>query len=162
MAIGDVTGVGRNDVLLVTSFYFDPANDYMLFVFPQRPDGTLDAPVKYPAAGTYTSAPDTVATGDVDGDGRNDVVVGNSGDAIGVFYQNPSGTLDPVSLHPTADSKCVRIADLNHDGRLDIVGAGWGTDTVTVPGELAPAARAGTARVPVRSLAPLLLVLVER
>jgi ELWxxDGT repeat protein len=132
VAIGDVTGDGRNDVVLVTSFYFDPANDYMLFVFPQLPDGTLDAPVKYPAAGTYTSSPETVATGDVNGDGRNDVVVGNSGDAVGVFYQNPSGTLEPISLHPTSDSKCVRIADLNHDGRLDIVGAGWGTDTVTV------------------------------
>ena len=132
VAIGDVTGDGRNDVALVTSFYFDAANDYKLFVFPQLPDGTLDAPVKYPAAGTYTSSPETVAIGDVNGDGRNDVVVGNGGDAIGVFYQNASGTLDPVSLHPTVDSKCVRIADLNHDGRLDIVGAGRGTDTVTV------------------------------
>ncbi len=132
VAIGDVTGDGRNDVALVTSFYFDAANDYMLFVFPQLPNGTLDAPVKYPAAGTYGSSPETVAIGDVNNDGRNDVVVGNAGDAIGVFYQNPSGTLDPVSLHPTADSKCVRIADLNHDGRLDIVGGGWGTDTVTV------------------------------
>ncbi len=132
VAIGDVTGDGRNDVVLVTSFYFDAANDYKLFVFPQLPDGTLDAPVKYPAAGTYTSSPETVAIGDLNGDGRNDIVVGNTGDAIGVFYQNPSGTLDPVSLHPTIDSGKVRIADLNHDGRLDIVGAGWGTDTVTV------------------------------
>jgi ELWxxDGT repeat protein len=132
VAIGDVTGDGRNDVAMVTSFYFDDANDYKLFIFAQRPDGTLDIPVKYDAAGTYTSSPETVAIGDVNGDGRNDVVVGNAGDAIGVFYQNASGTLDPIALHPTTDSKCVRIADLNHDGRLDIVGAGWGTDTVTV------------------------------
>ena len=68
----------------------------------------------------------------MNGDGRKDVVVGNSGDAIGVFYQNASGTLDPVSLHPTDDSGRVRIADLNHDGRLDIVGTGWATDTVGV------------------------------
>ena len=132
VAIGDVTGDGRNDVLLVTSFYFDDINDYKLFVFPQLPDGTLDAPVKYATAGTYTGPPQTVTIGDVNGDGRNDVVVGNSGDAIGVFYQNPSGTLDAVSLHPTTDSHKIRIADLNHDGRLDIVGAGWGTGTVTV------------------------------
>jgi ELWxxDGT repeat protein len=133
VAIGDVTGDGRNDVALVTSYYFDAANDYKLFVFAQQPDGTLAAPVKYAATGTYaSSSPASVAIGDVNGDGRNDVVVGNDRDAIGVFYQNASGTLDPVSLHPTVDSSKVRIADLNHDGRLDIVGAGEATDTVTV------------------------------
>jgi ELWxxDGT repeat protein len=132
VAIGDVTSDGRNDVVLVTSFYFDAANDYKLFVFAQQSDGTLGAPVRYAAAGTYTSSPETVAIGDVNGDGRNDVVVGNSGDAIGVFYQNASATLDPVSLNPTTDSNKVRIADLNHDGRLDIVGTGWGTGTVSV------------------------------
>jgi ELWxxDGT repeat protein len=139
VAIGDVTGDGRNDVVLVTSYYGDPANDFKLFVFPQRPDGTLDAAAKYPTSGTYTNMTVTVAIGDVNGDGRNDVVVGNGGNGgngIGVFYQNPSGTLDPVSLHPTPDSFRVRIADLNHDGRLDIVGvgvgAGWGADTLAV------------------------------
>ena len=41
VAIGDVTGDGRNDVVLTTSFYFDPANDYRLWVFAQRSDGSL-------------------------------------------------------------------------------------------------------------------------
>jgi hypothetical protein len=132
VAIGDVTGDHLKDVLLVTSYYADTDNDYKLFVYRQQADGTLAAPVKYATAGTYTARPETVAVGDLNGDGRNDVVVGNRGAAIGVFYQDPSGTLDPVSLHATADSKCVRVSDLNHDGRADIVGAGWGTNSVTV------------------------------
>jgi FG-GAP-like repeat len=140
VAIGDVTGDRLNDVVLVTSYYFDPANDYKLFVYRQLSDGTLAPPVKYDAGGT---APESVAIGDIDGDGRNDVVVGNSFAAIAVFHQNPSGTLDPASLHATPDSKCVRIADLNHDGRADVVSAGWATDSVTVflqqtGGSLAP------------------------
>jgi hypothetical protein len=116
----------------VTSYYFDPASDYKLFVYRQQADGTLAAPVKYDTGGTYTTRPQTVAVGDVNGDGRNDVVVGNTGAAIGVFYQNASGGLDPVVPHATADSQCVRVADLDGDGRLDVVGAGWGTGTVTV------------------------------
>ncbi|HEX2773485.1 MAG TPA: S8 family peptidase, partial [Micromonosporaceae bacterium] len=47
VAVGDVTGDGRDDVLLATSFYFDDINDYKLFVFPQNTDGTLAAPVRY-------------------------------------------------------------------------------------------------------------------
>jgi hypothetical protein len=132
VAIGDVTADRLNDVVLVTSDDFDPANDYKLFVYRQQTDGTLAAPVKYDTGGTYTAPPRTVAIGDVNADGRRDVVIGNSGAAVGVFYQNVSGALDPVVLHPTSDSKCVRVADLDHDGRLDIVGAGWGTETVTV------------------------------
>jgi hypothetical protein len=131
-AIGDVTGDRLSDVLLVTSYYFDPDSDYKLFVYRQQADGTLADPVKYTTGGTYPMPPRTVAVGDVNGDGRNDVVVGNGGAAVGVFYQNVSGTLDPVVLHSTIDSQCVRIADLDSDGRLDVVGAGWATGTVTV------------------------------
>jgi hypothetical protein len=132
VAIGDVTGDRLSDVVLVTSYYFDAASDYKLFVFRQQADGTLAAPVKYDTGGTYTTPPQTVAIGDVDGDGRSDVVVGNRGSGIGVFHQNASGGLDPVVPHATADSQCVRVADVDHDDRLDVVGAGWGTGTVTV------------------------------
>ncbi|MFI5006917.1 MAG: FG-GAP repeat domain-containing protein [Solirubrobacterales bacterium] len=132
VAVGDVTGDGLNDVLLTTSFYFDAINDYKLFVFRQLPDGTLAAPIRLVTMGTYANRPESVTIADVNGDARNDVLIGNSGAAIGVFYQNMSGGLEPVVLHATPDSKCVRVADLNDDGRSDIVGLGWGTSTVSV------------------------------
>ena len=79
VAIGDVNGDGRNDVVMTTSYYFDPADDFHLWVFPQAPDGTLPPPVSYATAATYGNRPDSVAIGDITGDGRADVVVGIDG-----------------------------------------------------------------------------------
>jgi hypothetical protein len=132
VAIGDVNGDGRNDVVLVTSYYFDPANDYKVFVFLQKADGTLAAPIKYATAGTYTSPPSTVAIGDVNHDGKNDVVIGNSGGNIEIFLQNASGGLNPGITYASSDTNKIRIADLNHDGLMDVVGIGWGTNTVSI------------------------------
>ena len=52
MAIGDVTCDGRPDVVLTTTYYFDAANDYHVFVFTQTANGLLGAPVSYPYGAT--------------------------------------------------------------------------------------------------------------
>ena len=99
VAIGDLDGDGRKDIALLTSFYFDAANDYMVHVFLQNADGTLKPRVKY-SVGQRGSSMDI---GDVNGDGRDDVVVGLSsgaGTGIAVLLQNASGTLNPS---PPAD-----------------------------------------------------------
>jgi Big-like domain-containing protein/VCBS repeat protein/uncharacterized protein DUF3108/FG-GAP repeat protein len=132
VAIGDVNGDGRNDVVMTTSFYFDAANDYKVFVFLQNVDGTLAPPVKYATSSTYTCRAATVAIGDVNHDGRNDVVIGDTGCGIEVFLQNGGGTLAPGVFHPSIDSHKIRIADLNNDGLLDVAGIGWGTNTASV------------------------------
>jgi hypothetical protein len=129
VAIGDVNGDGRSDVVLVTSFGLVPsADDNKLLVFLQNAAGGLDPPIKYtPAAGTIYS----VAIGDVNHDGRNDVVVGGNG-KIQVFLQDPAGALSLSATYPSADSNWIRIADLNNDGLLDVVGIGAATGTVAV------------------------------
>lgn len=123
VAIGDVNADGRADVVLTTSYRFDPDNDYKLFVFLQDDSGALLPPTKYATAGTYTSRPTTVDIGDVDGDGLNDVVVGLTGSAIQVFRQS-DGQLSAAPLIPTPYSSRVRIGDLNGDGRMDVAGIG--------------------------------------
>jgi hypothetical protein len=131
VAIGDVTGDGLNDVVMTTDAYFDPANDYRVWVFAQADGGGLASPVSYPSgAGTHDL--DSVAVGDITGDGRQDVVVGSDGAGVQVYPQLSTGTLGAPALYATANGRQVRIGQLNGDGRLDVAAAGWGTNTVSV------------------------------
>ncbi len=69
---------------------------------------------------------------DINGDGLSDLVVTNDANepdaGVVVFSQNKSGGLDPAKVYPTYDCpEPVVIADVNSDGRNDIVvaHAGW-------------------------------------
>jgi hypothetical protein len=130
VAVGDVTGDGRADVVMTTDYYFDPANDYRVWVFAQTENGALAAPVSY-ATGS-TAAPSSVDVGDVTGDGLADVVVGLDGTGVQVYAQVAGGTLGAPSLHTTPNGDLVRIGHLDGDGRLDVAAVGWGTNTVSV------------------------------
>ena len=131
VAIGDVTGDGRNDVVLTTGYANDPAHDFRVVVLAQLADGTLAAPTWYSTAGTYGNRPESVAVGDVTGDGKADVVVGLSGLGVQVFAQN-GGALSAPTFVSTTDSHKIRLGKLDADADLDIAGVGWGTNTVTV------------------------------
>jgi hypothetical protein len=128
LAIGDVNDDGLNDVVMTTFYGPDPGNDYHLFVFTQNEQGGLSPAVKYATGGSYTTPPRTVDVGDVNNDGRNDVVIGNMRQDIRVFLQNAVGTLEPPAIYNTDRSLRVRIADLNDDDLLDVAGLSWGTD----------------------------------
>ncbi|MEM2977433.1 MAG: VCBS repeat-containing protein, partial [Thermoplasmata archaeon] len=67
-------------------------------------------------------APHYVAVGDVNGDGKNDVVVTNYySNSTGVFLQSAGGSLaSMLSLDVGAFPNGVAIADINGDGRKDI------------------------------------------
>jgi hypothetical protein len=72
------------------------------------------------------SAQWALAMGDIDGDGLDDIVFPDSEvNRLRVFFQNPDGTFVEAaeSEEPKLESpgQCVRLADLNGDGKLDIV-----------------------------------------
>ena len=131
VAIGDVTGDGRNDVVMTTSYDFDPVNDFHLFVFAQNADGTLAPPVSYATAAHYTNRAESVAIGDITGDGRKDVVVAITDVGVQVFPQTATGSLGSPTLTATTDSYKIRLGRLNGDDRLDVAGVGWGNHTST-------------------------------
>jgi hypothetical protein len=72
------------------------------------------------------SAQYAIAMGDLDGDGLDDIVFPDSeANRLRIFFQKPDGSFVEMaeSEEPALDSpgQCVRLADLDGDGRLDIV-----------------------------------------
>jgi hypothetical protein len=119
VAIGDLDGDGRSDIAVGAGFGSDPANDAAVHVFLQAADGSLKPGTTY----LLGTAPGSVETGDLNGDGRSDVVVAiNTG--IGVMLQNASGTLDPLVSYTTPGWTWnqLKIGDFNSDGRMDVAG----------------------------------------
>jgi len=124
VAIGDVTGDGRPDVVMTTGFYFEPDNDYKLFLFRQMADGTLAAPVRYSfgfhvAYGNTTS----VTVVDLDEDGVGDVVVGHPTGITVLLADGQGGLRDGVVISD-ADAMDLAATDVDLDGHKDIVSLG--------------------------------------
>lgn len=137
VAISDLNNDGRNDVVVATTDADDIQNDHRIHVFLQDISGELLPPAKYEVINALSSShPRSVDIGDLNGDGRNDVAVATS-NAVGVFLQNDTGTLDPMVVYNSAHSSGsnvykIRIGDLNNDNLLDIASIDWGTQSYSV------------------------------
>ncbi len=116
-----------NDVVMTTTH-----NDYNVLVFPQNKNGGLDSHVQYKTSGKLGNESGTIAIGDINNDGRNDIVVGNSELNIEVFLQNEYGLLNPSVKYPTTNSTKIRVGDFNNDGLLDVAGVGPATNSVDI------------------------------
>jgi hypothetical protein len=128
VALGDVNGDGTLD--LVTANY--GANTVVVLL--GNGSGAFAAASGSPfSVGT---APARVALGDLNGDAKLDIVVTNSGDnTVTVLLGDGSGDFSPAASSPfTVGSTPVGLAvgDVNGDGKLDIVVANAGSNTVTV------------------------------
>jgi len=121
IATGDVNGDGFDDVIGL-----DRNND-RVGVFIGDGSGNLAAPVSTPIAMTAASAMDTVAAGDLNGDGRADCVVvdrfSNGGQTRlhtlvgGALPMVLTGTHTLAQVAPGP----VGLGDIDQDGRLDAV-----------------------------------------
>ena len=121
VAIADVTGDGRDDVLMTTKSHNGAENtEFKLAVFAQQADHTLAEPVVLPSHGGPFYATMRIATGDFDGDGDTDVAVaGNLG--IDVYRQDGGVLGEPTLLATPERTNDLVSADLDDDGRSDLV-----------------------------------------
>src|ERR1700733_11504258 len=136
--IADVNGDKKPDLVVAnycaTEFSFPPVEG-SVGVLLGKGNGTF-APVK-----TYLSGGDgaiSVAVADLNKDGKPDILVSNCGPEacgpgspggnVGVLIGNGNGTFKSVVNYPAENSPFdVIAADMNGDGKLDIVVSNWGT-----------------------------------
>lgn len=137
LAIGDLTGDGRPDVVLGNEY----ATSYVLVNNGGSPDTWLRYPLTVSAPGISTFC---VAIGDVTGDGLPDVVMGNNGQQSYVAVNNGGlpNTWSAINLPTSASSDytmAVALADLNGDGWMDIAMGNSGQNYVLMNNRTAPA-----------------------
>jgi len=108
-ALGDLNGDGKLDMVAATA-----RGTATTMALLGTGDGTFGPPISFPGASSY------VCIGELNGDGKADLVTQHS-----VRLGNGDGTFGPLVFEPprgeepyTDDAK---LADLNHDGKLDLV-----------------------------------------
>lgn len=113
----DSDGDGDLDVIAANE------DDASLSVLRNDGDGTFPDLVAH--TGEY---PHSVAAGDVNGDGVGDLVTANGGDAtVSVLLGQPLGGYQAATNYPVGEDvipMSVVLADVDQDGRVDIVAAG--------------------------------------
>jgi hypothetical protein len=128
IAIGDMNGDTLADVVRLRGLD-SPAME----VFAQQPDHSFA-----PGVGYQNDLPmGGVAVGDVTGDGKSDLVAVGGADRpasrIVVFAPGADNLLVAQANYPTYDApRSLKIADLDGDGRSDVVILHWGFRRVSV------------------------------
>jgi uncharacterized membrane protein len=138
VAIADLNGDKKPDLVVAnycaTECSYPPVEG-SVGVLLGKGDGTFKAVKTYPSGGDGAVS---VAVADLNKDGKSDILVANCGPEacgpgspggnVGVLIGNGNGTFKPVVNYPAANSPFnVVAADMNGDGKLDIVVSNWGT-----------------------------------
>jgi hypothetical protein len=128
VAVADVNGDGRPDLVVANEFCNLNCANGSVSVLLGNGDGTFQAAVSY-SSGGYAAV--SVAMGDVNGDGRPDLVVANecvsnlncANGLVSVLLGNGDGTFEPAVSYDSGGSLAYSVAmgDVNGDGRPDLV-----------------------------------------
>ncbi|MCX6270887.1 MAG: VCBS repeat-containing protein [Bacteroidetes bacterium] len=125
LVIGDINHDGLNDLVTIDADLFGGVH-----VYTQNASGLLNPDIIYhptSPGGDYISL-DGVALGDLNNDGQNDLIVTNYHNvplsSIFIYFQDTSTGLlinPPVEIHVHDLPQAVKIADLNCDGKNEII-----------------------------------------
>ncbi len=117
---GDFNNDGSADVVSVGR----PGGTTRVGISLANADGTFNAASSFVPAGISNT--DTVAVGDFDADGNQDLVIGDfSSGNLMVFYGNGNGTFGGGTTYSSGTSVAGRVyaGDVNNDGIKDIIAA---------------------------------------
>jgi len=129
VAAADVNGDGKMDLICVQ--YYGPSVSVL----------TNDGSNGFVLSGTYPvgNLPTAVTVADVNGDGKMDIITANSSsasDSVSVLTNNGSGGFSLAGTYPAGDQPTgVTAADVNGDGKVDLICADWGSwsgNTLTI------------------------------
>jgi hypothetical protein len=141
LAVGDLNGDGKPDLI-----YGNGELGRIVMRLNTTPTGTASVSFGPDQLFGQVSDPRSLAIGDVNGDGKPDVIVGSYGDrTIGVllnttsagtgvlsFAAQTSFALFNLASYHDGPPKSVALADIDNDGRPDIVVANSSSYTVSV------------------------------
>jgi hypothetical protein len=119
VAIGDFNGDGKPDLAVANGNPFNGVTpDHTVSVLLGTGNGTFQSHTDYPT-GKY---PISVAVGDFNGDGRQDIVTANHDpDTVSVLLANANGTFrSRVDYFTAPHPWSVAVADFNGDGKMDL------------------------------------------
>jgi FG-GAP-like repeat/Abnormal spindle-like microcephaly-assoc'd, ASPM-SPD-2-Hydin/FG-GAP repeat len=123
LAVADFNNDRKLDVLVTGDF----GGSYNIGVLLGNGDGTLQSSITQ----SVDFVPASVATGDLNRDGKMDAVLGYDLDGIAVLLGNGDGTLQSPVIYNTTGlgGGEVVVSDMNLDGKLDVaVPSGVGVD----------------------------------
>jgi hypothetical protein len=132
LVTGDFDGDGHADLAVTHG-----VSHFISLLLNASPgDGAFSSKIKLTHRGD--NAPGAITAGDLDGDGRTDLVVGNTAAGTVSVYLNlgPGVFAPPVTLHldntPPRHTSAVVVEDFNGDGLLDIAAANAGSGDVSI------------------------------